>query len=139
MALSAIGLGGGIGMFGMVLSATVPIVAGALGTALGLAYMMSPSWKLAVVTDDACIEVRSGETVKFRLAWSSIVKVVAATSSPSAFVDGGAPERSLLIPGDGAPAPYQIENAAALIEELFTRIAPERIERVESLDAARPT
>lgn len=125
-------------MVGTALAAAVPIIAGAVGTALGTAYMMSPSWKLAVVTNDECIEVRSGETVKFRLSWSNVVKVVAATKSVSAFVDGGEPAKSLLIPGDGAPAPYQIENAAALIEELFTHVAPERIERVETLDAARP-
>ena len=125
MALSAIGLGGGIGLFGMVLAAVVPIIAGAIGTALGTAYMMSPSWKLTVETNSECIEVRSGDTVKFRLLWTSVVKVVAATSSPSAFVDGGAPERSLLIPGDGAPAPYQIENAAALIEEILKRVEPD--------------
>ena len=68
-----------------------------------------------------------------------------ATSSASSrrptthtcFVDGGAPERSLLVPGDGAPAPYDIEERRALFDAILAHVPPERVTTVESLEKAR--
>lgn len=135
LAWSSIGVGGAVGIAGMALGfVTMPIVAGAFGASLGLLYLGSPTWKLAVVTDDDGIEVTAKGARKFRLAWSDVVRVVASPSTHSAFVDGGAPERSLLVPGDGAPAPYAIEDAATLVATILERVTPDRIQRVESLD-----
>lgn len=136
MAWSAIGVAGAVAIAGLALGpATTPLVAGAVGASLGLLYLGSPTWKLVVLTDDAGLEVKAGSTTKFRLAWTDVVRVVAAANA-TAFVDGGSPERSVLVPGDGAPAPYMIEDAATLVETILACVAPERIERVESLDRA---
>ena len=45
------------------------------------------------------------------------MRVVAAPTTHTCFVDGGAPERSLLVPGDGAPAPYDLEDREALVAD----------------------
>jgi hypothetical protein len=138
MAWGSIGTGGAVVTAGLFLgAAALPLVAGAIGMSLGLLYLGSPTWQLAVVTDDDALEVKSKGGTKFRLAWSDVKRVVASPATHSAFVDGGAPERSLLVPGDGAPAPYQIEDAAALVDTILARVNPDCIERVESLDRAK--
>jgi hypothetical protein len=135
MAWGSIGTGGAVATAAVFLgAATLPIVAGIFGMSLGLLYLGSPTWKIVVVTDDDAIEVKSSSKSKFRLAWSDVKRVVASPTTHTAFVDGGAPERSLLVPGDGAPAPYQIEDAAELVDTILARVTPDRIERVESLD-----
>ena len=83
--------------------------------------------------DDEALEVRTPRASKFRLRWDEVKRVVAAEPSQTCFVDGGAPERSLLVPGDGAPAPYDIENKPALYAEILAHVAADRIRRVESL------
>ena len=136
LAWGSIGVGGGFGIMSAVIGfATLPLVAGALGIAFGLVYLGSPTWKIEVVTDAAGLEVRAKGVVKFRLAWSDVVRVVASPTTNSAFVDGGAPERSLLVPGDGAPAPYAIEDAQTLVQTIISRVVPERVKIVETLDA----
>jgi len=54
------------------------------------------------------------------------VRVVASPATSSCFIDGGAPERSLLVPGDGAPAPYDIADRAALVEAILARVPATR-------------
>lgn len=138
MAWGSIGTGGAVATTGLLFGAAGgAIVVGAIGMALGLLYLGSPTWKIRVVTDDGALEVRAAGATKFRLAWTDVVRVVVSTKTSTAFVDGGAPERSLLVPGDGAPAPYAIEDAAALITTILARVTPDRIEHVESLDRAK--
>jgi hypothetical protein len=138
MAWGSIGTGSAVTIAGLFLGvATLPIVAGAIGMSLGLLYLGSPTWKIVVVTDDDALEVKTASATKFRLAWNDVVRVVASPTTHTAFVDGGAPERSLLVPGDGAPAPYAIEDSAALVDTILARVTPDRIERVESLDRAK--
>ncbi|MGE0401785.1 MAG: hypothetical protein AB7T06_34100 [Kofleriaceae bacterium] len=137
MAWSAIGVAGAVSIAALALGpATTPLVIGAIGASFGLLYLGSPTWKLVVVTDDDGLEVKTQRATKFRLAWKDVVRVVASESTHTAFVDGGAPARSLLVPGDGAPAPYSIEDAAALVDTILAHVTPDRIERVESLDRA---
>jgi hypothetical protein len=138
MAWGSIGTGGAVASAGLFLGAAGGAIAvGAIGMALGLLYLGSPTWRIRVITDDEALEVRAGSVTKFRLAWADVVRVVASTKTATAFVDGGAPQRSLLVPGDGAPAPYAIEDAAALIATILAHVTPDRIERVESLDRAK--
>ena len=138
LAWGSIGTGGVVGGFAVALGfATLPLVVGAVGLSLGLIYLGSPTWKLVVVTDDSSLEVKTPSASKFRLAWSDIVRVVA--SPTTAFVDGGAPEKSLLVPGDGAPAPYSIEDAAALVATILAHVPPDKVQRVESLDRVTKT
>jgi hypothetical protein len=128
LAIGAIGLGG-------VLAATTfvigigGLVAGAVGAALGGLYLASPAWKITVRVDDDAIEVVG----RFRLPWADVKEVVASPTTHTCFVDGGTPDRSLLVPGDGAPAPYDIEDKVALYEAILAHVAGDRVRTVEVL------
>jgi hypothetical protein len=115
----------------------VPLVTGAIGVAMSAAYLASPTWRLAVTVDDDGLEVGSPGRRRFRLAWGDIVRVIAAPATHSCFVDGGAPERSLLVPGVGAPAPYDLEDRPALVAAILAHVPAERVTTVESLEQAR--
>jgi hypothetical protein len=137
IAWSAIGVGGGVAVVAAAAGpALIPLVAGALGIALGSAYLRSATWRIAVTIDDAGLSVGSPGKLRFQIAWSDIVRVVASPTTSSCFVDGGAPERSLLVPGDGAPAPYDIAERAALVEAILARVPADRVRTVASLDKA---
>ena len=136
MAWSAAGVGGALAIVSLSAlgAALVPLATGALGIVLGAAYLASPTWRLAVVVDDDGLEVKSPKAARFRLAWSEVVEVVAAPTSHTCFVDGGAPARSLLVPGEGAPAPYDLDDKPALFDEILAHVAPDKIRRVASLE-----
>ena len=135
IAWSAIGVGGSMVAAAATLGfAMVPLVGGALGVALGAAYLASPTWQISVTTDDSGITVGSERRLRFRLAWSEIVRVIASPTTQSCFVDGGAPERSLLVPGDGAPASYDIADRGALVDTILARVPADRVKIVASLD-----
>ncbi len=61
------------------------------------------------------------------------VKVVSSPTTNTCFVDGGTPETSLLVPGDGAPAPYDIENKRALCDAILAHVAAEKVRTVDTL------
>ncbi len=129
------GVGGALDIVTVVTlgGAILPLATGALGMVLGAAYLMSPAWKLEVVVDDQALEVRSAKGLKFRLPWTEVAKVVASPSTHTCFVDGGTPDRSLLVPGDGAPAPYDIEDKAALVDAILARVDKAKVQEVASL------
>ena len=130
----AIGVGGATAVAGGVIAAIAPVVVGAVGVAIGAMYLMSPVWKLAVVVDDAGFAVVGArEATRFRLAWTDVVEVIASPSTRTCFVNGGAPEKSLLVPGEGAPAPYAIEDASRLYETIVARVAKEKVREVERI------
>ncbi len=135
LAWSSVGVGGALAAATIAAlgSALVPLATGAIGVVLGAAYLMSPTWKLEVIVDDDALEVRGAKGTKFRLAWSDVVKVVASKATSTCFVDGGDPGRSLLVPGVGAPAPYDIEDRPALVAEILARVDPQKIQEVASL------
>lgn len=139
IALTSIGVGGTLGVVAIVSlgAAILPVATAAMGIVLGAGYLMSPSWKLEVVTDDDAIEVRSPKASKFRLPWSEVVRVVSSPTTHTCFVDGGEPARSLLVPGDGAPAPYDLVDKQALCEEILRHVTPDKVETVENLSAKR--
>jgi hypothetical protein len=107
-------------------SRTFALVAGAIGPFIALAYLRSPAWKLVVVVDEVAFEVRGGEKIRFRLEWTEVKELVYSTKFPTAFLDGGVPERSLLIPGPGAPAPYRIERSEELVAFVRARVPAEK-------------
>jgi hypothetical protein len=123
----------GIGGIGLVL---VPVIAGAVGVAFGATYLASPTWKLSVTVDDHALTVASKDRTRFTLAWADVKKVVASPSTHTCFVDGGAPERSLLVPGVGAPAPYDIEDKPALFEAILAHVPADKVETVDTLETA---
>jgi len=135
LALGSVGVGGALGAVTLATlgGAILPLATGALGVVLGSAYLMSPTWKLEVVIDDEALEVRSPKARKFRLPWSDVVKVVASKPTSSCFVDGGTPERSLLVPGEGAPAPYDIDDRPGLLAEILAHVDPAKVQEVASL------
>jgi len=139
IALTSIGVGGTLGTIALVSlgAALLPLATGAMGVVLGAGYLLSPSWKLEVVTDDDALEVRSPKASKFRLPWSEVVKVVSSPTTNTCFVDGGKPERSLLVPGDGAPAPYDLADKPALCAEILRHVAADKVETVENLAATK--
>ena len=104
---------------------TVPLVTGAIGVAMGAAYLASPTWRLAVTVDDDGLEVGSPGRRRFRLAWADVVRVIAAPKAHSCFVDGG------------APAPYDLEDRPALVAAILAHVPPERVTTVESLEEAK--
>lgn len=140
VAWTSIGVGTGLGGIAAALAfPALPLVTGAVGVVFGVAYLLSPTWRLEVVTDDVGLEVRGKARSRFKLAWADVVRVVAAPSSHTCFVDGGAPERSLLVPGDGAPAPYALVDRERLFATILAHVAPDKIETVESLESSPST
>ena len=139
IAFSAVGVGGTLGVVSLAAlgAALLPLATGAAGMMLGAAYLLSPTWKLEVVIDDDAIEVRSPKGSRFRLPWADVKKVVASPTTNTCFVDGGTPDKSLLVPGVGAPAPYDLENKPALYAAITSRVPSEKIRTVETLESAR--
>ena len=60
--------------------------------------------------------------------------MVASPTTSTCFVDGGDPQRSLLVPGFGAPASDDITNKAALVERILAAVPADRVTEVETLD-----
>jgi hypothetical protein len=135
LAWASIGIGAPIAVVGIVAGVlAIPIAAGVAGVAVGTAYLASPTWRLEVAVDDTGLEVRSPRRSRFKLAWRDVAKVVASPTTRTCFVDGGAPERSLLVPGVGAPAPYDIADKAALYDAILARVPADRVQTVERLE-----
>jgi len=137
LAWSSVGVGGAMTVVAAALGlAAVPLVAGALGVVLGAAYLGSPTWRITVTVDADGLTVGSPRRQRFRLAWTDVVRVVASPATSTCFVDGGAPERSLLVPGDGAPAPYDIADRKALVAAILAHVPAAKVTTVASLDSA---
>jgi hypothetical protein len=129
------GVGGSIAVMASILGfLALPLATGALGVALGAAYLASPTWRIAVTIDDDGLTVASPKRQRFRLAWHDVVRVIASPATSTCFVDGGAPERSLLVPGVGAPAPYDITDRKALVEAILAHVPADKVQTVASLD-----
>jgi hypothetical protein len=138
VAWASIGVGGTLAVVASVAGfVMMPLITGVAGVALGAAYFASPTWKLSVTTDDDGLEVGSPTRRRFRIAWSEVKKVIASPSTNSCFVDGGEPAKSLLVPGVGAPAPYDLEDRPALLAAILAHVPAERVETVEFLDPGK--
>ena len=136
LALGATAFGLAVAVLGAVHGPGGFAVAGGVLALLGVAYLASPTWRYVVVVDDEALEVSRDDERRFRLPWAGVVKVIASPSTQTCFVDGGVPERSLLVPGVGAPAPYALERRADLYRAILARVPAERVREVPSLDAA---
>ena len=133
----SIGVGAALDALGLAGLPWPALATGAVGVALGAFYLVSPAWSIEVVIDDAALEVQQKGERRFRLPWSEVVKLVASRETKTCFVDGGDPDRSLLVPGDGAPAPYTIADKDALFDAIVAHVDPEKVEEVELLSARR--
>lgn len=137
LAWGSMGMGGTIAVVAAILGfAMVPLATGAIGVALGAAYLASPTWRIRVTVDDDGVTVASPRRQRFQLAWKEVVRIIASPATSTCFIDGGVPERSVLVPGDGAPAPYDIANRKALVEAILAYAPADKVQIVESLDRA---
>jgi len=135
IAWASIGVGGSVAAISAVAGfVMLPLITGVAGVAFGVAYFASPTWRLAVTTDDTGIEVGSPTRQRFRLAWGDIKKVIASPSTSSCFVDGGEPAKSLLVPGVGAPASYDLEDRPGLVAAILAHVPADKVETVELLE-----
>ena len=138
LAAGAIGIGAilvGAALFTSSGTRLLAVGGGSMGIALGLMYLLSPAWRLVVHVDDDALEVTSRGDRRFRLLWADVAEVVASPSTKTCFVNGGTPDRSLLVPGSGAPAPYAIEGRAELYDAITAHVAKERIREVVLLES----
>lgn len=108
----------------------VVLISGVTGLALGASYLLSPTWRLAVVTSAQGLTLEGRRGPRFTLAWTDIHKVIASPTTKTCFVDGGEPQRRLMVPGEGAPAPYWIERRAELYDEILAAVASDKVETV---------
>lgn len=115
------------------------VTIGGAGVVLGLLYLASPVWRLQIAVDGAGLEVGTrGGARRFHLAWHEIQRVVASPATKTCYVDGGGPERSFMVPGDGAPAPYDITDKHALYDLICAHVPAERVETVELIEKMMP-
>ena len=133
------GFGLACGGLAFLLEENLRIAAGILalvGLLLGGSYLLSPTWRLRVVTNSGGLEVFSGPKSKFQLSWDEIIQVIASPSTQTCFVNGGDPTQSLLVPGPGAPASYDIENKDKLYGDILRQAPADRVKEVELLETA---
>lgn len=109
------------------ISATASFLTGVAGLFLGFAYLRSPVWRLAVEPMEDELVVWNGLQERLRLPWSEVEQVVVDEERTTLYLDGGNPERSLLVPGPGAPASYDIRKKDELIKTILARVPEERI------------
>jgi len=136
--VGALGLAllGAVPLFGLAgPSRAFAVACGVIGPVLAWLYLRSPAWRLRVVVDDEALAVlRDGDT-RLRLPWAEVRRVIASPATRTCFVDGGAPTKSLLVPGPGAPGPYRIEDREGLYAAILARVPADRVTEVPSLDA----
>ncbi len=115
------------------MSSIFALVTGTLGIFLSFSYLRSPAWRLAVDIQEHDLVVWNGTTERLRLPWTDVQRVVVDPDREVCFVDGGSPDKSLLVPGPAAPASYTIAKRDALIEAILTHLPSHIV--VESTDA----
>ena len=139
LAIAAMATGGALDVVALAVlgGALLPVVTGAIGVLLGGGYLISPMWRWEVVVDDTSVAVRSKNGERFRVAWADVKAVVASPSTKTCFVDGGEPSKSFVVPGDGAPAPYDIERKAELYDAILAHVDAAKVQEVATLEQAK--
>jgi len=109
---------------------------GLTGVVLGGLYLASPAWRMVIAVDDSGLEVLgAGGDRRFRLPWGEVARVIASPATRTCFVDGGDPSRSLMVPGRGAAAPYDVDRRDELYAAIMARVPADRVVQVELLSA----
>lgn len=98
------------------------LASGVAGIFFGFAYLRSPVWRLAVEVQENELVVWNGLERRMSLPWSDVKKVVVDPDHKNCYVDGGSPEQSLLVPGPGATASYDIKDKDALIAAILAKV-----------------
>lgn len=133
---SAAGIGGGIAVFGALQGPFALVAVGGAAMAMGAAYWFSPTWKIRLVTTDEELQFHTSRGRINRLPWAQVRRVFVDRVHGTCLVVGSNAETSLIVPGVGAPAPYDINNKAALFAEIMARVAPSRQREVASIEQA---
>ncbi len=143
LAWSAIGVAAALAMAAIALGWSADaqwtaFIAAGVGATLGALYLLSPAWRYVAVVDDDGVEVvdHHGDR-KFRVAWAEVQVLYASPSTRTCTLIGGGPERTLIVPGVGNPAPYDIENKAALYAEIVNRTPRDVVTELELVEQAR--
>ena len=135
VAWTAIAVGGALDAVALIVGLPWPAMAtGVVGVALGSFYLVSPTWSIEVLVDDDALEVQQAGERRFRLPWGSVKEVIASPATHTLFLDGGAPDTSLMVPGEGAPAPYAIADKDALYDFIVAHVARDKIVEVALLE-----
>jgi hypothetical protein len=90
---------------------------------------------MVVEISDVGVRVVRGQDIRMQVSWADVARLVVDDEHTVCMVDGGSPERRLIVPGPGLSAPYRIEESRRLVAELVRRIPAERH---VALDAVRP-
>ncbi len=115
------------------MSATFSFFVGLIGLFLAFSYLKSPVWRLAVDIQEDDLVVWNGLEERMRLPWQDIEKVVMGPEGQTCYVDGGSAERSLLVPGPGAGASYDIRHKKKLIEAILAHVSDDIVESSEEI------
>jgi hypothetical protein len=129
LAWGSLGLGGALAAAAW-WAPPVVAVSAVCGVAFGGGYLLSPTWKLTVVVDEHRLAVETKAATRFSLPWSEVQRVIASPSTKTCFVDGGSADRRIIIPGDGAPAPYRIAQSRELYDWILAHVAADKVEQV---------
>ena len=65
--------------------------------------------------------------------------MLASPATSTCFIDGGTPARSQLIPGEGAPAPYTLDDRVGAYQAIMARVPRDRVTEVAKLTEHAPT
>ncbi len=138
LAWLAVGLGaGGIAATAVLAWPVFAYAFGGAGTALGSLYLASPTWRYRVTVDDDGLEVTDNRgNRRFRLAWDEVDRCIVSRDTKTCVVSGGSAERTFIVPGPGALAPYDIADKQRLFDEIVRRVPPDKIEEVDLVERA---
>tara|TARA_R110002073_G_scaffold103664_12_gene234825 strand:+ start:39051 stop:39641 length:591 start_codon:yes stop_codon:yes gene_type:complete len=117
-------------------SSIFALITGAAGVFLSFTYLRSPVWRLSVDIQESALVIWSGTEEKLRLPWSDVTRVVMDPDREVCFVDGGSPDRSLLVPGPAAPASYVISKRDKLIDAILAHVPKDIITNPDDVDPA---
>lgn len=138
LAWSTVGVGAAV--LGAALALGWPAFAlgfGGGGAGLGALYLLSPAWRYRARVDDEALEVvdHRGDR-KFRIRWGEVDRCIASPDTKTCLISGGGPDSTLIVPGPGAPAPYDIRDKRALYDEIVRRVPADKIEEVDLVERA---
>lgn len=132
---SAASIGAMIAAFGALQGPFALVAVGGAATALGAAYWFSPTWKIRLVTSADELQFHTARGVK-SLRWSQVRRLFVDRVHRTCLIVGSGAETSLIVPGVGAPAPYDIENKSELFDEIVAAVATARQRDVTSIEEA---
>lgn len=120
-------------------SSIFALITGTIGVFLSFTYLRSPVWRLALDVQESDLVLWNGTTERLRLPWSDITRVVVDPDREVCFVDGGSPDKSILVPGPAAPASYVITKRDELIDAILAHVPSEVIVNPDDIDPATLT